>query len=99
MMLSAIPSLRYSAFGSPPTFVNGRIASESSGLGRSAKYTDAAVINKRMAATAIAARRFRTMPETRYSALETAGAEVPLDDGVVEAPLGNTTVAVGIEPE
>src|SRR5579871_2983129 len=71
MMLSAIPSLRYSALGSWVMLVNGRTASVLSGFERKAKYNIPATSSTTRPLIANIGRRFRLMPATTYSALET----------------------------
>src|SRR3954467_9162451 len=70
MMLSLIPSLRYSVPGSAPTFTNGSTASESIPESPVRNTIAATAASIRPASTSPAARQLRRTPATRYSALE-----------------------------
>src|SRR5690242_14747257 len=69
-MLSLMPSVRYSLFGSPPTLANGSTATESSGCSRKAKYVPApmAINIPTMPSTKYLGRRL--ICDTTYSALD-----------------------------
>ena len=95
MMLSLIPSLRYSVPGSAPTLTNGNTASESIPESR-VKNTIAAVATRiRPATSSPAVRQLRRTPATRYSALEGAAgagdgtADVLPLDGRSTGPAGD----------